>query len=349
MSTATLEVTEIRGTACECGEAYGEAFEPLMMGFCQQEVAPDETRLAYAKRCWFHIERDAPLSAEFIRGMAAASHLSLAHVVLLTLHEEVAHMAHCTAFAAAGKATLEGNTIVGQNWDWPPSIYPWVGFLRTICEESPNTLTYNMPGLWACAGINDAGLALMWTTTGLFPPVPPEVGVPTYVMVAEILRQKTVEAAVDYVNRVKRAGTFNFLLGDAQGSVAVIEAIPGYVAVERSESTSRANHFFDDEIIDLTKQSVGDEVMETWATMYRSERIADLLRQHHGSITPEVARHMLLDRDGEWPWLHQYPAGAAAVSLKAMTLDSFFAVCEERTLITCRGGREPGPWQTLSI
>jgi hypothetical protein len=32
-----------------------------------------------------------------------------------------------------------------------------------------------------------------------------------------------------------------------------------------------------------------------------------------------------------------------------MTLDSLIAVCQERVLSTCRGGRKPGPWQHLTV
>jgi isopenicillin-N N-acyltransferase-like protein len=344
-----LTMTSLEGTVGECGEAYGEAFETRILGFCQQEVKPDKKRLSYAERCWVHIERDAPISAEFIKGMAAGSHLSLEHVTLLTLHEEIAH-GGCTAFAASAEATLEGKAIIGQNWDFPPSIYPWVGLLRLELEGALNTLTYHMPGLWACAGINEAGLSLVWTSTGIFPPVLPEVGVPTYVVVAEILRHKSVRDAIRYIKGIKLAGAFNFFLGDASGSIAVVEAMPGYVSVDQSGPTmTRANHYANADMVRLARQDVSGGVEETYATVYRSERMAELIQQYQGEISPAVAKEILLDREGDWPWLHQYPAGVGKVELKAMTLDSLFAVCKDRVFFTCRGGREPGPWQEVTL
>lgn len=91
---------------------------------------------------------------------------------------EIVHQPHCTALAAAGTAT-HGTTIIAQNWDWAPQLYPWAGLLRLALRGSPRVVTYHYPGLWACAGINEHGLALMWTGGGYFPLVPPVVGLPT--------------------------------------------------------------------------------------------------------------------------------------------------------------------------
>ncbi len=346
MSTELLPTAEFQGTPADCGAGYGERFATPLLGFCRQEVRPDRHRLAYARRCWKYVEKWAPTSAQFLRGAAAGSRLSLDQVTLLALHEEVCHKPHCTALAVRGEES-GGKTIVGQNWDWAPQLYPWAGLLKLALRDSPRVVTYHYPGLWACAGVNDRGLALVWTGGGYFPLVPPVAGVPTYVLIAEVLRLNTVEEALAYLGGVKHAGSFIFLLGDPAGATAVVEAVPGRLAVDRSAAAlCRANHFTDPGVLAAAGQAKPRRGKTT--TLQRGERMAALLEKHRGRVTPGAVKAILTDRGTAWPWLHQYPGGRQARTLDAMTIDSFFAVCQDRAFWTCRGGRTPGPWQLVT-
>jgi hypothetical protein len=347
MPNDILSLTTLKGTVRQGGEAYGEMLATAILGYCLQEVKPDHERLAYAARSWRHIEQDAPLSAEFMRGIAAGAHLPLEYVTLLTLAEEIGHRPHCTAFVATGEATQGGRTIGGQTWDTGPHQYPWPGLLRLELQGTPHTITYHFPGIWACAGLNDAGLSLVWTTSGVFPLVTPEVGVPTYVLVAEVLRRRTVVEAICYLQGVKLAGAFIFLLGDATGAVAVVEALPGYVGVDQSgPALWRANHYLGAEAIRLSRQDITGECAFTGP---RCRRMADLVREHYGALSPAVARAILTDRLGAGPWLHQYPQMERENPGRHMSLDSLIAVSQDRVLHTCRGGRQPGPWQEVVL
>ncbi len=346
MNSNRLTLTRITGTPRTCGEAYGETFEPLIMGFVRQELRPDRKRLAFARRCEGHIENSAPTSAAFLRGMAAGSHLSLDHLTLLTLHEEIVHVPHCTAFVATGNATRGRKTIVAQNWDWAPNLYPWAGLLRLEIKGRPRAALYHYPGLWACAGVNDAGLALMWTGAGYFPKVPPAVGVPTYVIIAEILLRRSVAEALAFLKAVKVAGSFIFFLADAGGDVAVVEAVPGKLHIERSrEAMTRANHYTCPELIQCSKQVL----KRGHASLMKHARMSELVGSNIGKLDANSAKKILTDRGSKWPGLNQFPCGKDSVALSGMTVDSLIAVCEERVLWTCRGGREPGPWQSVEL
>lgn len=344
-----LHKTVIKGTPLKCGRAYGEAFATMMIGFCKQELRPNSARLAYARSCWKHTVKHAPVSAEFIRGMAEGSGLSLDHAGLITLHEEVYHEPHCTAFTASKTATRGGKTIVAMNWDWAPNLYPWPGLLDLSMTSSPRAALYHYPGLWASAGINEHGLALMWTGGGYLPKVAPLVGVPTYVLIAEILRRRTVNEAIAFLSAVPIAGCFLFHLGDAAGNVAVIEGAAGKQVVDRSgDLLFRANHYTCREIVACSSQA--DPLPTTGATtVFRFRRMSELMKKHEGKLTPSITRKVLTDRRGRWPWIHVFPGGPDQEKLSGMTIDSLFAVSQDRTLTTCRGGETPGPWQTIAL
>ena len=348
MPSDKLVLTSFKGTARECGVAYGRTFERSIMGFCSQATRPNKKKLAYARRCWPHIESAAPTSAQFIRGVAAGAHLSLEHITLLTLHEEIVRLPHCTAFVASGQSTHGGRTINAMNWDWSPSLFSWPGLLKLQVKGTLRPLTYHYPVLWAAAGINEAGLSLMWTSSGTYPMVPYRVGLPTYVLMAEILRRKTVGAALRYMQRVRNAGSFNFLLGDADGDKAVVEAIPGRFCVDRSAQTLvRANHYMCGETIRRSRQRLGRK--QAASTTSRHRQMAELLGRYHTKLSPSAARKILTDRSGSWPWIHQFPDGPDAQTLNVMTIDSLIAVSQDRVLHTCRGSRKPGRWQALSL
>jgi isopenicillin-N N-acyltransferase-like protein len=346
---AHLSIETIKGPALEAGRLYGKIFEPMIMGFCSQELKPDETKLNYARECWSHIDKSAPKSAEFMRGMAEGARLSLDHITLLSLHEEIVHQPHCTAFAATGKATEDGSTLVGMNWDWASNLYPWAGLLRLEVTGDPKMLAYHYPGLWASAGINEYGLSLMWTGSGYLPPVRPIVGLPTYVIIAEILRRRNVAEVAEYLQSITHAGCFIFFIGDPSGVVAVIEAAPGKLSIQRSNHVlSRANHYENNQLIECSKQDLNYN-KDLTTTCYRAERMTNLLEENHGRLTIETAKNILTDRDGNGPFIHQFPFGQRAHKLEGMTIDSLLADCNNKVLWTCRGGREPGPWQSLTL
>lgn len=348
MSGEQLTTTEIRGTPQVCGGAYGEEFVTRMIGFAKQTVNPDRRRLAYARRCWKYIEKYAPTSAAFLTGVSRGARLPLDIVTLITLHEEVVHQPHCTAFVATGEATRGQQTLLAQNWDWSPALYPWPGLLRLAMTGGPRMLTYHYPGLWACAGVNEAGLGLVWTGGGYLPNVPPVAGVPTYVLISEILRQDSVASALGWLRSVRHAGSFIFFLGDASGAIAVAEAVPGKVVVTReSPLMYRGNHFQCPEILKCGKQRPPNR--KTTTTLQRVEKMGELLDRYQGELSPETVKHILTDRSGPYPWLNQYPGGPHGYALAGMTLDSLFIQCEDRSFWTCRGGATFGSWSAEMV
>jgi hypothetical protein len=189
----------------------------------------------------------------------------------------------------------------------------------------------------------------MWTSGGYFPRINPVVGVPTYVLISEVMRRRSVAEALEFLQSVSNAGCFIFLLGDSSGATAVVEGAPRRQAVARSpEVMVRANHYLCPEIARCVRQPRRFP-RPRFTTQPREARMKEQVARHAGKLTAEAARRMLTSRVGDWPWLHQFPGGPEGFKLTGMTLDSLVAVCEERALSTCRGGRKPGPWQHLTV
>ena len=190
-------------------------------------------------------------------------------------------------------------------------------------------------------------MALMWTSSGYMPRLKPRVGLPTYVVIAEILRRKTVAGACAGSTRsctgqlhlpARRRGR-----RDRRG-----RGIAGYTVVDQSaEALSRANHYMCGDAVRRARQRLrrGQGV----TTAYRAQRMARLVDEHVQQLGVRAAQEILTDRDGPGPWLHQFPWGPQRSTLSGMTIDSLLAVCEDGALYTCRGGGERGPWQRLRV
>ena len=255
-------VNNFSGTLQYCGAAYSQKFQREIAGFFSQEFGVYNYSRSFVLACLKRLQQEAPNTATFLKGVASKSLLSLAEHTLLLLHEEELYhrkllnkKPHCSAVGVVYPTGKMG-TLLGQNWDWNTAYFPWISFNRFKIRNKPRLLTLSFPGMPICAGVNSSGLSLMWTGAGYYPALRPTVGVPTYALIFEILLLNGVEAALDYLTSIKNAGAFIFILGDAQGSLAVVEAVPGKVFIKRIDAIHRANIFELPEAIAASSQKL---------------------------------------------------------------------------------------------
>jgi len=326
-------LAEFRGSVRDCGRAYGSSQAEAISAFLQQELQPDALRLAYADRCSKLLGDWEKPVFEFIQGMAEGSGRPLHEIVLLLLHEEIAHVHQCTAIGATRNGTADGSAVIAQNWDWSGSLYPWSSLLRLRSDSMPATLTYAYPGLWAAAGMNEHGLSLAWTSSAGSPVVPPDVGIPTYALTAGILTRRTCREAITLLQNTQNAGAFIFFLADATGEVWVVEGLPGKVyTVECIDVIARANHYEIEEARRLSNQDVPPKLSPN--SVSRAKRMWDLAQTHRGQINGELVATFLSDH-GVAPELNicQHPTPGNS----GFSLDSFYLLPSKRAIWMARG------------
>src|SRR4051812_36399837 len=83
-----LPETEFSGTSRACGHQYGETNAEGIRALFLMETKPNRWRLEFARRCERKLVAWEPGIADFVRGMAEGSGLSLTETTLLLLHEE---------------------------------------------------------------------------------------------------------------------------------------------------------------------------------------------------------------------------------------------------------------------
>jgi isopenicillin-N N-acyltransferase-like protein len=238
-------LTVISGKPRERGRDYGTRFREAIRGFLDREIyrsftdKPNakETMIRFAAACGEAVKAYSPLIHEEMEGMAEGTGLRLEEIVLVTNHEELWHRGaipaqpHCTVFGAAPPDTADGATFVGQTWDWMESVYGMSSMLQWKRPEGPSLLAYAYPGLWTGAGINSEGITLCWHSGG-GDGKEPRVGIPAYVLIAQMLYQDTLKGALEEAKRATHAGWFVYLLGDAKGGLATVRGTPKRLEVQ---------------------------------------------------------------------------------------------------------------------
>jgi len=245
----------LEGSQLACGRAYGDQERESILGFFSSQIPLRTDDLDFAAKCWPHLQEAFPAIAEFCTGLAAGADLTIPQLMLLLLHEEIVHKEHCSIIGVSQNAARDGRSVIAQNWDWPATVYCWPRVVRMRGESLPATLTYAFPGLWACAGVNEDGLAIGWSGAGYWPSVQALPGIPTYALIAGLLTAPDVSSALELLKLGRHAGCFIFFLADRTGEVALVEGWPKNIAVARHQDVPlRTNHYLMPEAIAATHQ-----------------------------------------------------------------------------------------------
>jgi hypothetical protein len=323
------------------GIDYGKRHGNAIRGFLSQEKSiicsnvKNHTRLLYS--CIPFIKKYSPKALLFYQGISKGSRLKLEDLLLLALHEEYFHLAfsefmtHCSLIVAQSR----NQVLIGQNWDWPCRYSAW-GKIETIdINSSFSILTYHYPGLPVCIAVNTIGIAIAWTGAGYFPPIKPKPGVPTYLILLELMLGRSLSENITYLQNVPRSGASIVTIADDKGRSSLLEISPGAVQeAPPKKIETRANHFQLKKMIKLSKQH---ECKGTKS----GKRIAhfESLRTKTYKVSIKSIKEQLLHRkifvdDG----------------LSAMTIQSFIVQPSKKTIITRCGGTDLGQkWKKFSL
>jgi isopenicillin-N N-acyltransferase-like protein len=338
-------LTTIRGTPRERGRQYGRAFRTEICDFLDREIyAPfaqisgntKAKMLDYARRCSEAVSDYSPILSDEVAGAAEGAGLKVEELVLITLHEELYHRGvlpsvdHCTVAAAGPPETADGHAYVGQTWDWMQSVYGLSTMLLWDRPEGPSLLSYAYPGLWAGAGVNEAGIALCWTTATDEQGIPgPRVGIPSYLLIAQILYQESLDAAVEEARRARHAGWFTFVLADGEGRLANIEGSPRELAVEFDRG-HMARHNYG------SRQMTGVPEGAPPRLNAQCQHMKDLLAGARGRLDCSTLQSFLGD--------HQFP-----ICKSDGTIDGLLFDTTSRVAYVTRGPSCSGRWKRFSF
>lgn len=273
MTQRRIRVLELSGSPYEMGFQHGSACRDAIRHFAEERVRlsgdplwtgrtlPRRDVLALAERCLNEHHRYAPELVDELRGMAAATGLTLAELVVVNgftdFIDAVYNMDYnagtparpaapvgadnCTAFLVPDALAEEGKGFFGQTWDMHDSATPHVVLLRGKPENAPAFLAFSTVGCVGMIGMNEAGVAVginnLLGADG-------QVGVTWPFVIRKMLEQTDAAGALSVFTSAKLAGAHNYLILDAAGRGYNVEAhaTTHRVTELRDEALVHTNH-----------------------------------------------------------------------------------------------------------
>ncbi|MFW5986336.1 MAG: C45 family autoproteolytic acyltransferase/hydrolase [Halanaerobiales bacterium] len=288
MQSDRYDLLELSGQPRSRGKKYGEArrneIQHLIDYLYSLLKLEKREILNHVKKHTPFIDYYSPEIAEELQGIAEGAEREYEEIVMIAMHEEHAAVkSHgCTTFATAAEMSLDNRTYIGQTWDIDKELCENAGalMLKVRRENGPDFLSYAYSGMIAGAGINENGISLVWNS---LPRLQINPGVSTYIIIEEILRQKTIGGALAAISRAERAGCFNFVLAD-ETEIYNIEATPDDIDISYStDYIGHTNHFVADKF--KNKQNMNEMAGKTSASsIVRYNRINRLLAQKKGKL-----------------------------------------------------------------
>jgi isopenicillin-N N-acyltransferase-like protein len=286
-----INVLELSGNSFEIGYQYGSKCRSIINKLIKRHYEyyndyvniSKERLISRIKEYIPYIEEYSTEIMEEILGISKGSNVKEEEIVMLIACLELLYSEYrgCTSFAVTGEATLNGETYIGQTSD--DYVNLWfdgdASVLLNLCHESGlRSIIYTYAGIPAMMGTNSNGIAL--ATNGLISEES-RLGVPSYILSKEILRQKTIKEAIEVIKKAERAESQNYLLASDKGEIYNIEATPSKLDVTNVRTQiAHTNHFISEKLA-IKKDYMAESLSSTNS---RYNRINELLQQKYGTI-----------------------------------------------------------------
>jgi isopenicillin-N N-acyltransferase-like protein len=250
----------IRGSAfdrgCQYGEAARDQIRVTLAGYRQTFEAAGllwEEALAIGRSYVKSIEEFAPSVLQELQGIAHGSKLSLDDILAINCRTEIMasatnrHLSECSAFALAPSQTVDGQAVMGQNWDWLLHAIDSTVLLEVEQDDAPNYVSVVEAGMLAKVVMNSAGIGVAVNTlaTSLDGKKP---GVPYHILIRKLADARYVYDAIGTLAGCVKASSGNFLVGSADGAFIDVEVCPGgceavSVSPDTADTVVHTNHF----------------------------------------------------------------------------------------------------------
>lgn len=247
----SIPVLELAGAPFDMGRRHGEAFAGAIRAYARERVrlagsamwvdrdVPRAEVLRLAEASLAAHRSYAPDLAEELEGLAAGAGITAAEAVVVggftdfidTVYRAAGGVGvpsasagadDCTALLLPAERSADGHALLAQTWDMHEDSTEHIVLLRGRPRNGPAFLAYTTAGCVGMIGINEAGVAVginnLMGGDG-------RVGVTWPFAVRRMLQAETLEGALAALEEAPLAGGHNFLVMDASGRGANVEAM----------------------------------------------------------------------------------------------------------------------------
>jgi len=336
--TKQIKVIECSGTPYEIGRQWGEGCKEsilkvsenihhIMASFYQASM---EDVVSNAMKFFPAVREFDPYLVEIMQGQADATGLSFEEIFTQKCFNELTFSYNnisglCTSFAATGKATQGGKTILGQNIDFIPGIpidllkiHHGNGLQQFVLSFSNSSeFIFSSAGIGMCANAtigNDFSF-----------------NIPVGCYLPRVMREKNIQDAEAILKQVAR-GLGYYHLADMNGHMFGIESIHNDFELLNAERDMllHSNHYLTERFkaVDTAPQLQPDSYP-------RLDRIRSLMNQHYGQLNVEIFKKILADHDHHPNSICRHVDPSTPVS--SITLASFIMIPSEGAIYIAVG------------
>lgn len=336
-----FKIIECQGTPYEIGQQWGEGCKKSILKVSENIFnsmrlyyqASNEEVVSNAMKFFPAVQKFDPYLIEIMRGQADATGLSLEEIFMQKCFNELTFQYNnisglsglCTSFAATGKATQDGKTILGQNIDFLPEapidllkIHHANGLQQFILSFSNSSeFIFSSAGIGMCA---NATIGKNYS-----------FNIPVGCYLSRVMREKSIHNAMDILKQVAH-GLGYYHLADTNGYMLGIESIHNdfELLYPERDMMLHSNHYITER---FKKEDTAQQLQPD--SYHRLDRIHSLMDQHYGHINTEIVKKILADHDENPYSICRHIDSKVPISSK--TLASFIMVPGEGTIYIAAG------------
>lgn len=336
--TKQFNLIECSGTPYEIGRQWGEGCKDSILGIAENlsnsmavyYQATKEEVISNAMKFFPLVQEFDPYLVEIMRGQADATGLSLEEIFTQKCFNELSFQYNhisglCTSFAATGKATQDGKTILGQNIDFLPEapinllkIHHAHGPVQIILSFSNSSeFTLSSAGFGMCANAT-IGQGYLFS-------------IPVACYLPRIMRENSLYDAMDILKQAAR-GLGYYHLADMNGNILGIESTHNDFELMYPERDIllHSNHY----LTERFKET--DTALQLQPDSYhRLDRIRSFVNENYGHIDEDLIMKFLADHDQHPNSVCRHVDPSAPIS--SVTLASFIMVPAEGAIFIAAG------------
>ena len=319
-ASGKLRVIELRGTPYERGLTHGRSLRTEIQELVKRWKADLEKTYRVPAATYLSkflaasdfqpaIERWTPGLLDEVRGIAEGAGVDFETIYAFQLVDESWVMgddlglSKCTSMGARKRGASPA--FVAQNMDIPPFYHGFQTVLRIEGSGGePGALVFTIPGVVAINGLNDRSVAVCVNAVTQLAYSPK--GLPVAFTLRGILRQKTYEEAVRFLEEIQPAAPQNYVLGgpamaaDFERSAGkMVEFLP-FSGAEFVYHTNHpvVNEDFNPRFTEALKKK-GTSLEEYKARCRRFKHLSETFKDNTAALDLAVLKKVFSDRPSE--------------------------------------------------
>jgi isopenicillin-N N-acyltransferase-like protein len=319
-----FEIIECGGTAFDIGKQYGTAcrnscitsINSMFEEYTVSNKTSKEEIITTLRKYIPLVESLDPHLLEMLKGQAEGVGVALEEIFLLRCNFELSFYyqrmkTFCTSFAVTNKATKDGKTIIGQNFD--ATCGRTMDLVKVTHTDGLKQLSLIFWG--ACElTLNSAGLGMVLNV--VVSPVEEQLlNLPACCVIPKAMRQKRIGDALGIFCTAGRSMMY-YCLASKEGDIIGIETNPvDYNVIQPDKDVlAHANHYNTDRL------KKGELVyMGAPSSYIRESQIRRLIEKQYGNITLERMMEIMSNHN-------HYPKGICNHALEGSTAETLASV-----------------------